>query len=67
MSLMSIIGCLLNIIKNPWCWVIWEANAFGFSYYFLFKKKDYGAAIVWLSYIFFDALGWLAWEGYIKW
>jgi hypothetical protein len=61
MSVMSIIGCIFNIYKSPICWPIWEANAFGFSYYFLFYKKDYGAAIVWIFYIFFDAFGWYVW------
>ncbi|RPI54323.1 MAG: hypothetical protein EHM49_03305 [Deltaproteobacteria bacterium] len=60
LSLISIVGCFLNIAKSPLCWPIWESTAVGFGLYF-WKKKDYGSMILWISYIFFDAYGWWVW------
>jgi hypothetical protein len=58
------IGCYFNALKNPISWLIWEGTAFGFSYYYIFKIKDYGSAVVWVFYIFFDAYGYAKWVGW---
>jgi hypothetical protein len=61
-SAISIFGCFLNIKKNDYCWLVWEGTAFGFSYYFIFLRPDWGSAVIWLFYIFFDLYGWREWR-----
>jgi len=62
LSGISIIGCWYNIKKKNICWLIWEGSAFGFAYYYIFIVKDYGSALIWIFYIFFDAYGFLEWR-----
>jgi hypothetical protein len=62
MSALSMFGCWLNIKKKASCWLVWEGTAVGFSVYFIFVLRDWGSAMIWLFYIFFDLYGWREWK-----
>lgn len=61
-SVINIIGCLLNAKKKPVCWLLWVGTAILNSWYFLFYKPDYGVALLWVTYIAFDTYGFLEWK-----
>jgi hypothetical protein len=61
-SLLSIYGCWLNIKKKTSCWLVWESTAFGFSFYYIFLHPDYGSALLWMFYIYFDFVGFRQWR-----
>jgi hypothetical protein len=61
-ALINIFGCLLNARKNLWCWPIWIGTASINSWWYLFYRPDFPMALIWVSYIGFDAYGWYYWR-----
>mgnify|MGYP001575322118 CR=1 FL=1 len=61
-AIVNIIGCFLNARKKIGCWPIWIGTAILNSWYFAFYRPNYGIALIWVSYLFFDVYGWIKWR-----
>lgn len=58
----SIAGVIINVFKNPFCFVIWGVtNTFWMVYNF--RKKEYAQAFIFLIYLIVAIFGFLKWSG----
>lgn len=60
LTIISILGVILNAYKNIWCWPIWTLGNIGWCYISI-KRNDYPQIIIWIVFTFFNILGWYQW------
>ena len=61
-SIISGIGCFLNIKKRKECFIIWSISNMGFIYINVVTKL-YGQIIMWVIFTIINIYGYKKWSG----